>query len=155
MIVIAIHHQNHLFRIVFRDVHTENFLLGVEDKINVIHVIDFALAKSFVDETTGKHISLKTQTNRYVGTIRFLSLNGHRGCEQSRRDDLESIGYILLYFLKQGKLPWSGLRKLAGKVRYQKIYEYKSSIPIETLFHGFPIEFTNYLRFVFYKYFVI
>ncbi|KAJ6221366.1 hypothetical protein RDWZM_007178 [Blomia tropicalis] len=138
----------HRHGIVFRDVHTENFLLGVEDKINVIHVIDFALAKSFVDETTGKHISLKTQTNRYVGTIRFLSLNGHRGCEQSRRDDLESIGYILLYFLKQGKLPWSGLRKLAGKVRYQKIYEYKSSIPIETLFHGFPIEFTNYLRYV-------
>lgn len=134
-------------RVVYRDVKPENFVLGLGKDASTFFVVDFGLSKPYLDWSGKRHMSVK-KSNHCTGTARYMSLNAHRGLELSRRDDLESIGYVLLYILRQGKLPWSGFRGLALKERYRKIYEYKYSIPIETLCHGFPVEFSNYLRFV-------
>jgi hypothetical protein len=73
-----------------------------------------------------------------------MSLNTHNGCEQSRRDDLEAIGYVLLYFLR-GSLPWQGLKTESLSERYREIGRLKREIKITKMCEGFPLEFTNLL----------
>ena len=65
---------------------------------------------------------------------------------QSRRDDLESIGYVLIYFLK-GRLPWQGIKAKEKEERYRKILEKKMEISAEDLCEGFPREFANYINY--------
>lgn len=79
-------------------------MVGAEDKI---YLIDFGLAQNFRDPTTQVHIPPTTGHN-LVGTIRYTSINSHMGLQLSRRDDLESLAYTLLYILI-GKLPWQGI----------------------------------------------
>jgi hypothetical protein len=81
-----------------------------------------------------------------TGTARYASLNTHLGYEQSRRDDLEGLGYVLIYFLK-GKLPWQGLPAKTKKEKYDKIKEKKQTTTIEELCKGFPEEFSKYLNY--------
>lgn len=89
---------------IHRDLKPDNFLIGFGDKQNVINLVDFGLAKKYKDVKTGKHIA-ETAKGSFHGTARYASVNSHLGLEQSRRDDLESIGLIMIYFLK-GSLPW-------------------------------------------------
>lgn len=76
-----------------------------------------------------------------------MSINAHLGIEQSRRDDLESLGHLFVYFLRKGKLPWSGLKAPTLKERYKKIGEIKQKMPVEELCYGFPKEFANYITY--------
>lgn len=93
-----IHSQN----IIHRDIKPENFLIGLDHLENTIFLIDFGLARKFV--VNGQHI--KHQEKLGVnGSCRYASINAHSGCQTSRRDDLESLGYMLIYFLT-GSLPW-------------------------------------------------
>ena len=114
--------------------------------LNAFHVIDFGLVKRYFDPKTGKHIEYK-EGRSLTGTARYASLNTHLGCEQSRRDDMESIGYILIYFL-DGCLPWQGIQVQNRKTKYDTIAEKKASLPIEELCGKHPKEFSIYLNYV-------
>lgn len=127
--------------IVHRDIKPENFMLGIGDKEHHIYVIDFGLSKKYWDK---KHVSMKTRLS-LTGTARYASINAHRGVEQSRRDDLEAIGHMLLYFLR-GKLPWSGLEAKTSEEKCQKILEKKENFPLAELCAAYPGCFQAFLR---------
>ncbi|WVZ76876.1 hypothetical protein U9M48_024798 [Paspalum notatum var. saurae] len=128
-----------------RDIKPDNFLMGLGRKANQVYVIDFGLAKRYRDSTTNRHIPYRENKN-LTGTARYASRNTHLGVEQSRRDDLESIGYVLLYFLR-GSLPWQGLKAATKKQKYDKISEKKLSTPIEALCKSHPVEFSSYFHY--------
>uniref|UniRef100_A0A2P2MLI8 Protein kinase domain-containing protein n=1 Tax=Rhizophora mucronata TaxID=61149 RepID=A0A2P2MLI8_RHIMU len=113
--------------------------------VHQVYVIDFGLAKRYRDATTNRHIPYRENKN-LTGTARYASCNTHLGIEQSRRDDLESLGYVLLYFLR-GSLPWQGLKAATKKQKYDKICEKKLSTPIEVLCKSHPVEFASYLHY--------
>ena len=125
-----------------RDIKPENFLIGMEQKANIIYLIDFGLSKRYKNPKTHQHIPYR-EGRSLTGTARYVSINTHLGIEQSRRDDLESIGYVLVYFLK-GVLPWQGLKN--GN-RYTRIMEKKLQIPTEILCYGLPEELIFYLNY--------
>ena len=83
-----------------------------------------------------------------IGTVRYMSVNAHFGIEQSRRDDLESLGYLLCYFLKGGRLPWMGFREENTRERFRKIGVCKQGINIITFCKDMPREIGTYLRYV-------
>ena len=120
----------------------DNFLSGPTNKQR-IYIIDFGLAKRFRDIKTGEHIPFKSGKS-LTGTARYASLNTHLGFEQSRRDDLESLGFVLVYFLK-GSLPWQGLTAKGKTQKYEAIKDKKTSVTMESLCEGLPEEFKTYL----------
>ncbi|GMH28517.1 hypothetical protein Nepgr_030360 [Nepenthes gracilis] len=128
-----------------RDIKPDNFLMGLGRKANQVYIIDFGLAKKYRDLQTHKHIPYRENKN-LTGTARYASINTHLGVEQSRRDDLESLGYVLLYFLR-GSLPWQGLKAGTKKQKYDKISEKKLLTPIEVLCKNHPSEFTSYFHY--------
>ncbi|KAJ7743962.1 kinase-like domain-containing protein [Mycena maculata] len=103
--------HNHGF--VHRDVKPANFVMGTGKAANMVNVIDFGLAKKFRDSRTFLHIPYKQDDFHGVGTSLFAAINTHLGVESSRRDDLESLAYMLIYFLR-GTLPWRKLRAPAA-----------------------------------------
>ena len=110
-----------------------------------MHVIDFGLAKKYRDPKTHIHIPYRENKN-LTGTARYASINTHLGIEQSRRDDMESLGYVMMYFLR-GNLPWQGLKAATKRHKYEKISEKKMSTPIEILCKGYPMEFVTYFQY--------
>ncbi|XP_042411183.1 casein kinase 1-like protein 4 [Zingiber officinale] len=128
-----------------RDIKPDNFLMGLGRKANQVYIIDFGLAKRYRDSNTNRHIPYRENKN-LTGTARYASCNTHLGIEQSRRDDLESLGYVLLYFLR-GSLPWQGLKAATKKQKYDKICEKKLSTPIEVLCKSHPVEFASYFHY--------
>ena len=119
-----------------RDIKPDNFMMGLAKRGNQVFIIDFGLAKKYRDPRTHTHIPYRENKN-LTGTARYASINTHLGIEQSRRDDLESLGYVLMYF-NRGSLPWQGLKAQTKKQKYERISEKKLSTPIEVLCKGFP-----------------
>ena len=133
----------HKHNFIHRDIKPENFLIGSHQKSNVIYLIDFGLSKRYKNPKNHQHIPYR-EGRPLTGTARYVSISTHLGIEQSRRDDLESIGYVFVYFLK-GTLPWQGLKN--GGDKYQRIMEKKLQIPTEMLCHGLPEEFALFINY--------
>jgi len=131
--------------IIHRDIKPDNFVMGLDKKNYIVYILDFGLSKKYRSIRTRQHIKF-TSNKKLTGTARYASINALKGCEQSRRDDLESIGYVLMYFLK-GSLPWQGLQINKGEDRYKKIYIKKKNTSAESLCEGFPNEFRDYVNY--------
>ena len=134
-----IHHKS----FIHRDVKPDNFLVGSGERSNQIFIIDFGLSKKYRDPKTLEHMKYATGKS-LTGTARYASVNALRGFEQSRRDDLESLAYCLIYFLR-GSLPWMGLDAKDRKQKYERIRDVKSSTSVEELCRGLPVEFADFL----------
>ncbi|CAJ0929827.1 unnamed protein product, partial [Mesorhabditis belari] len=129
---------------IHRDVKPDNFLMGIGRYNQRLYIIDYGLAKKFRDSISRTHIAYREGKN-LTGTARYASLNAHLGIEQSRRDDMESIGYCLVYFAA-GSLPWQGLRAVTKKQKYEKIAEKKMAVSIEELCKDLPSVYADYLK---------
>uniref|UniRef100_A0A669CRU1 non-specific serine/threonine protein kinase n=1 Tax=Oreochromis niloticus TaxID=8128 RepID=A0A669CRU1_ORENI len=129
----------HTRSLIYRDVKPENFLVGRpgSKRQHTIHIIDFGLAKEYIDPETKQHIPYREHKS-LTGTARYMSINTHLGKEQSRRDDLEALGHMFMYFL-----PFL-FSSLSSHVRTYT----KRDTPIEVLCENFPEEMATYLRYV-------
>ena len=132
--------------IIHCDIKPENFVIGIEDP-NVIYLIDFGLGQKYISLKTGKHIEFKF-TGYMTGTARYASRNALRGKCLSRRDDIESFMYMILYFLAK-KLPWQGLKAKNMGEKYKKIYNYKKDFNYKSFCKNYPIEITNLFDYVY------
>jgi serine/threonine protein kinase len=134
----------HIKSFLHRDVKPDNFLIGTGNRLNQLFVIDFGLSKKYQNPETREHIKF-AHGKSLTGTARYASVNALRGFEQSRRDDLEALGYCLLYFLR-GSLPWMGLDGKDHREKYERICEVKMQTSFERLCEGFPPEFVMYFN---------
>ena len=129
-----------------RDLKPDNFVIGLRSLKHKLYLLDMGLCNYYVDPITGKHIQ-STTGKPLIGTAKFASISTQLGMEQSRRDDLESLGYIMIYLYK-GNLPWHGIQERNQKERYRLIMETKMALPIEELCSETPACFCKYLNYV-------
>lgn len=136
-----IHHRN----FIHRDIKPDNFVLGLGARANVVYVIDFGLSKRYRTPGTKEHIPYH-EGKSLTGTPRYASISNHMGIEQSRRDDLESLGYVLIYFLR-GKLPWQGIMANARKQKYELIMKKKMETSLDELCFSLPVQLKQYMEY--------
>ena len=136
----------HSKNLIYIDIKPENFLLGIKDP-NVIYIIDFGLCKKYRSSKTGKHILPKTDRN-FNGNLKFSSSNTIRGKNPSRRDDLISLGYMLIYLIKK-ELPWDFIDKENNLTisKYIKLVNLKYTNDYGKLFNGIPSEFKEFIQY--------
>jgi serine/threonine protein kinase len=132
---------------IFRDIKPENFLIGKDGARTHIFLIDFGLAKRYIDKETGNHIEQSDECTTRVGTARYCSARALLGQEQSRRDDMEALLYLWLYLLR-GTLPWVGIDEQDFYKKCDKISKRKAAISPEVLCANLPSEFARYFRLV-------
>ena len=128
--------------IIHRDIKPDNFLIKPET--NMIYMIDFGLARRYITKKD-LHITL-SQGRKLTGTARYASVNVHLGMTPSRRDDLESIAYVLLYLLN-GRLPWQSIKTSDKEKRYKAIGEEKLRVAPWTHFETSPGELILFLKY--------
>lgn len=135
----------HSKNFIHRDIKPENFLMGCGKNDKQLYIIDLGLAKKYRNPYTQEHIAYR-ENKQLTGTARYASINTHAGIEQSRRDDLEAIGYVLVYFAR-GNLPWQGLKGQSKEEKYKRIHEKKEGVSPEALCKTFPPEFAAYFHY--------
>lgn len=128
-----------------RDIKPENMAMGRKDK-STLYFLDFGLAKRYQDHKSGEHLPYHKDKG-FTGTVKFATLRTHMGVEQSRRDDIESLGYMLVY-LFQGRLPWKTRDKeLSPKEKRAKVFQQKRDISMTKLCEGMPVVFAEFIRY--------
>ena len=135
-------HDRH---IIHRDIKPDNFVMGLNQDNANLYLLDFGLAKKYRSSKTLQQYPY-IKKKKLTGTARYASIHALEEMEQSRRDDLESVGYVLMYFLR-GNLPWQGLRIKSKEDRYKKILDKKKETSSEELCKNFPDEFREYLEY--------
>jgi len=136
-------HENN---IIHRDIKPSNFVMGLKmNELNQVYIIDFGLAKTYRNPITQQHISC-VETNTLTGSIKYASINSHLGIQQTRRDDLESLGNTLVLFAL-GKLPWQDMRARNRKELNNQIMQMKINTPVESLCEFLPAEFATYMNY--------
>ena len=133
-------HNKH---IIHRDIKPDNFVVGLNNLSQYVYLVDFGLAKKYRSSKTLRQIPFMN-LERIIGTVRYNSINANEGFEQSRRDDLEAVGYVLIYFIK-GELPWQGMPANNKEEKYKKILRKKYQITPDELCKGLPGEFAKYI----------
>ena len=136
-------HDKH---IIHRDIKPANLVMGLKEKNAILYLLDFGLAKKFRSSKTLMQYPY-IRKKKMTGTARYASIHAMEEMEQSRRDDLESTAYVLLYFLR-GSLPWQGLKIKSKENRYKKIMVKKKEIKSEELCETFPEEFKYFVDYV-------
>ena len=137
----TLHENNYIHR----DIKPENFTIGLKKYKNTIYMIDYGLTRKFCDSRKN-HIPYK-EGKHLTGTALYASIYTHKGIEQSRRDDLESLGYMMIYFCK-GELPWMNVKGKTKEIKYKKIMEKKLEMKPDILCQGLPDEFNQYFKYV-------
>jgi len=144
---VALLRSLHAHHIIHRDVKPENFVMGLGADSQRLFLVDFGLSKKFVSQ--GQHIAFRSGKHGLTGTARYASIHTHSGQEQSRRDDMESVGYVLVYFLK-GRLPWQGLRFANKEEKFRSIANMKGSFSLAELCRDLPgdglLRYMQYVR---------
>ena len=135
-------HDRH---IIHRDIKPDNFVMGANENNAHLYLLDFGLAKKYRSSRTLIQYPL-IKKKKLTGTARYASIHALEELEQSRRDDLESVGYVLMYFLRGG-LPWQGLKIKSKEDRYKKILAKKKETSSEELCKGFPEEFRAFVEY--------
>ena len=130
--------------IIHRDIKPENILTNVECNINKLYLIDFGLSRYYIDNERN-HIPIK-YNKKFIGNVRFASINIHNGIEPSRRDDLISLGYIFITCLK-GSLPWQNVSSKIKEEKYNLIKNIKESTSLIELCSDIPYEFLSYMNY--------
>ena len=133
-------HDRH---IIHRDIKPDNFVMGAKEDNAKLYILDFGLAKKYRSSRTLIQCPY-IKKKKLTGTARYASIHALEAYEQSRRDDLESVGYVLMYFLR-GNLPWQGLKVRSKEDRYKKILERKRETSSEDLCKNYPHEFFEYV----------
>ena len=119
--------------------------MGLKENCNMVYLIDYGLAKRYINSVTRQHIPFNEKKSM-VGTPRYCSINSQMGCEQSRRDDLESLGYCLIYMLK-GKLPWQGVKGVTKREKNDLVLKMKLKISLMELCKGLPREVFKWMEY--------
>ncbi|KAG1443621.1 hypothetical protein G6F56_010607 [Rhizopus delemar] len=138
-------HEHHM---IYRDIKPDNFLMGRPGTVyaDQVFMIDYGMAKLYRDPKTKKHVPYREHKS-LSGTARYMSTHTHLGREQSRRDDLEALGHVFMYFLR-GSLPWQGIKATNNKEKYEKIGACKQATTTKELCSEFPEEFAIYVEYV-------
>ena len=137
-----LHYKSYLHR----DIKPENFAMGLGKKLHQIYTLDLGFSTSYINQQTNSHVAKVEGRKSRVGSLRYASVNVHKGCLNSRRDDLESLGYMLIYFLR-GSLPWSGIKATSLEAQNNHIIKLKDISP-EFLCKDLPHEFEKYMTHV-------
>jgi serine/threonine protein kinase len=128
-----------------RDLKPDNFAMGRGKLAHHLYLLDFGLAKRYADPKAGRHIQYRDGKS-LTGTARYVSLNTHLGIQQSRRDDIEGLGFVLIY-LARGHLPWQNVRCTSKQEKYEKIKTMKISTPPQVLCSKLPNCFAELLQY--------